>query len=126
MRDIKFRVWCEKHKTMVESENVKTISYGYGKGMYVNADALCAGKEILMQFIGLNDKNGIGMYEGDIVNCTYAKCSNKPNGSTVICIIIYDNETCSFKLKVKGSAIKVSFSDNFNEDVEIIGNIYEN
>lgn len=67
MRDIKFRAWHKDNNSMVYFDNKKA-----SKDMYIamNLCALMNGDfgDMLMQYTGLKDKNGVEIYEGDIIH----------------------------------------------------------
>ena len=68
----------------------------------------------LMQYTGLNDQNGIEIYEGDIVK----------KSSGAVGQVVYLKVTAGFKLYNAGQVF-----DLFEADaryLEVIGNIYEN
>ena len=113
MRIIKFRAWDKVKKEMVY-EGVGTL---FGRTC-IDSGEECISLERktymkqlpLMQYTGLKDKNGIEIYEGDIVK---TKISSK------LTIIEWSMDW--------GNRIgfNISGKRNFHEK-EVIGNIYEN
>jgi len=66
MKEIKFRVWDEKNKCFecwghMEKGVFKSIPTGYSIG---SIDEVVSNSE---QYTGLTDKNGVRIYEGDVV-----------------------------------------------------------
>jgi len=124
MRDIKFRAWCKIEKKWIQGFNlVNYHSYfnnGLNQSIYRYNSVWEDGEFELIQYIGLKDKNGKEIYEGDIV---YMKSIPKLsigaiefNDSSFMCknpkdnLRLYEVFCCDFDLS----------------EIEIIGNIYEN
>ena|SRR3712207_4790751 len=123
----KFRAWdCDVRKMtnwkdliLDKSEGEEYISIGYKESpSTISFDH----EMILMQSTGLKDKNGTEIYEGDVVK-------NISTGS--IGVVVWDIYKVGFMRKVKQKK-ETSLFDYFSlysingNNMEVIGNIYEN
>ena len=117
MREIKFRCWNKENKEMLDVEYLHwddcTREFSIRTTMYT--DYFDIEDMILMQYVGLHDKDGKEIYEGDIVKANWFD-KKEVIGE------IYFSMGCFI-------LTNSSVSDNqlfIFKNLEVIGNIYKN
>ena len=115
MREIKFRAWDKLNKEMF---NVEIMDFQERK-VYKDTVSYRKFNDIeLMQYTGLKDKNNKEIYEGDIV---------KLRANHGIGVVKYYDEWGAFVVEsVKFKPSVVLGISYYKEEIEILGNIYEN
>ena len=126
MRIIKFRAWDKKEKKMC-NESLMIGNIGLGEGSVIVTEDVEKGNELIwMQFTGLKDKNGKEIFEGDIChvneNQTEDGCFDMLGAYGEFGIIIFNKDGC-FGMELTDTKRIYKIDD---EEIEIIGNIYEN
>lgn len=119
MREIKFRAWDKEKKMWTNWKCYDNMFYFMDKntGVWIRDDEFK--RFILLQYTGLKDKNGKGIYEGDIVNCKEYECCGE---------IVWDEDVPAFMFDVleKNGDFYSEWLNEYVDVIEIVGNIYEN
>lgn len=152
MREIKFRVYDENEGMFLVDGLI-----GTAKGLKVcsvlaipeKCDYECwspipdeweyTSNDIIMQYTGLKDENGVEVYEGDILHCwgeddSYIDDNDNEIFNKQIGVVKWGNsEYPAFDIYTKAHGQYIdSLSDDYNSfadgyyHYEVIGNIYEN
>lgn len=117
-REIKFRVFHKIKKSILEvgwiSFQEKTMGFGDGSCWRFNDEV------VLMQSTGLKDKNGVEIYEGDILKIQTREVS------PFIGYIFYDDKKSGFQFYDLTDKKSYTIYKVDKKSFEVIGNVYEN
>jgi len=113
MREIKFKALDNKNKKWLSDYSISS----YSEVLDLCKELNCEEENIiLVQYTGLKDKNGVDIYEGDIV--VYAEWKD---------MVCWNDKRAGFELRATKDNIIDSDDLSFSsKHIEKIGNIYEN
>lgn len=107
-REIKFRAGDGQKMVSPDYITREGIAYWYEDGVLCSSD-------VIMEWTGLEDKDGVEIHEGDILKVSW---------DTVVSVY-FDKDHLAFRVKNKEGFDKdYNYYGNFDK-IEIIGNIYE-
>ena len=135
MREIKFRAWDEDNEVMSYSglsfndiEDLRQALDSFSD--YFSSSYFSDNPEYLMQYTGLKDKNGVEIYEGDILTCEEYpyKDEGVRNYDAVVEWVFNGWQLVLSLVNNKKRGISNGMNQGEIEDLndfEVIGNIYE-
>ena len=128
MREFKFRIWDMDRKVMLGSRYVIFYDGDFYENYRDLEDGILIENIAVMQYTGLKDKNGVEIYEGDIVkvisgygwedvsDVIFGLTDKRYGSYPAFCIPGVETESNSFS----------EVFDSGDYEIEVIGNIYEN
>jgi len=122
-REIKFRIWDPYNGEMTNTSHVKTVS-----NVLLKWELLCDGDNnpSLMQYTGLKDKNGVDIYEGDLLDVDFGNIHN-PVGTHKAVEVYFNDDYLEWSVRGGNIITRMvsSLIGYVNPVYKVVGNIYQ-
>ena len=133
MREIKFRAWHKEKKKIILISSLHfyddgKTNYGYKETPNVpNVNVTISEDEaVLMEFTGLQDENGVDIYEGDIINLSYEYFDGHFRDNEIVGKVYFEDSSFRMSYKKYDEIREWRIDEPEILSIEVIGNIYEN
>lgn len=132
-KPIEFRAWVPQFESYGEVLDIHFSEEGLPDIIEVFVDGsnhhLNASEVIIEQYVGLKDKNGKEVCEGDIVEqfvCGIHQFKGKKCGRRTIWEVRWNKKECCFELHYLSGSLFGDSMMSDGDEYEVIGNIHEN
>ena len=115
------REWVHHDKILISCVENKLLTCGNAVFGWQKLKELPEGRYLFLKSLGIVDKHGVELYEGDI--CTVDMEEGHEDGDKITVEIAYIEERASYFMFDWEHSKYYSFGDGISEIIEVIGNV---